>query len=311
MLNRLSSYLLPSGPRCLNISANLTVWGDALVEPRANRAYLLQTKPTSVVREIIMQAVPAQAAGHYHERPAAPFLRDWFSAVWVHRLPDTEAPPVVVMPDGTIDLQWIDGHFRIAGPDRDPQTEMIPAGTAVIGFRFQPGAAASWLGIPAIELLGQRVAIETALGRKGRLLGANIRRQPDLAQLVASIEDNIADHAHHDTADHTMRAAFRLIEAGPPVDAPLIPWLGRALAMSERTLRRRFDESFGYGPKTLDRILRYKRFQRLSRNSAVSTAVLATEAGYADQAHLVRESRRLTGSTPAQLGRILARDGKL
>lgn len=253
-----------------------------------------------------MQAVPAQATGHYRERPAAPFLRDWFSAVWTHRMPDTEAPPVVVTPDGTIDLQWIDGHFRIAGPDKDPQTEMISAGMTVIGFRFRPAMAAAWLGAPAVELLGQRLAIETVLGRKGRLLGANIRHQTDLTQLIASIEKNIADHAHRDVADRSMQAAFRLIEAGPPMHAPLIPWLGRALAMSERTLRRRFDESFGYGPKTLDRILRYQRFQRLSRSSQASAAMLAVEAGYADQAHLVRESRRLTGSTPAQLERILA-----
>ncbi|WP_144223981.1 AraC family transcriptional regulator [Mesorhizobium amorphae] len=252
-----------------------------------------------------MQAVPAQATGHYHERPVAPFLRDWFSAVWAHQMPEAEAPPVIVTPDGTIDLQWIDGHFRIAGPDRDPQTETIPAGIAVIGFRFQPAAAATWLGVPATDLLGERLAIETVLGRKGRQLGASIRHQNDLAELITSIEKSIADSARHHSGDHAMRAAFRLIEAGPPADAPLIPWLGRALAMSERTLRRRFDENFGYGPKTLDRILRYQRFQRLSRSSRASTAVLAVEAGYADQAHLVRESRRLTGSTPGQLERIL------
>ncbi|CAM5594527.1 hypothetical protein MAUB1S_10046 [Mycolicibacterium aubagnense] len=252
-----------------------------------------------------MQAVPAQATGHYHERPVAPFLRDWFSTVWAHQMPEAEAPPVIVTPDGTIDLQWIDGRFRIAGPDRDPQTETIPAGTAVIGFRFQPAAAATWLGVPATELLGERLAIETVLGRKGRQLDANIRRQSGLAELIASIEMSIADGARGQSGDHAMRAAFSLIEAGPPEDAPLIPWLGRALAMSERTLRRRFDDSFGYGPKTLDRILRYQRFRRLSKSSQASTAVLAVEAGYADQAHLVRESRRLTGSTPGQLERIL------
>lgn len=252
-----------------------------------------------------MQAVPAQATGHYHERPVAPFLRDWFSTVWAHQMPEAEAPPVIVTPDGTIDLQWIDGRFRIAGPDRDPQTETIPAGTAVIGFRFQPAAAATWLGVPATELLGERLAIDTVLGRKGRQLDANIRPQSDLAELIASIEKSIANGAHGHSGDYAMRAAFRLIEAGPPEDAPLIPWLGRALAMSDRTLRRRFDDSFGYGPKTLDRILRYQRFRRLSQSSQASTAVLAVEAGYADQAHLVRESRRLTGSTPGQLERIL------
>lgn len=97
-----------------------------------------------------------------------------------------------------------------------------------------------------------------------------------------------------------------MIERGPPHGAPLVPWLARALEMSERTLRRRFDESFGYGPKTLDRILRHQRFLRLSIRSDDSTAMLASEAGYADQAHLIRESRRLTGNTPQELNRLLS-----
>ncbi|TGR89221.1 AraC family transcriptional regulator, partial [Mesorhizobium sp. M2E.F.Ca.ET.209.01.1.1] len=33
-----------------------------------------------------------------------------------------------------------------------------------------------------------------------------------------------------------------------------------------------------------------------------SIASSAVEAGYADQAHLIRESRRLTGATPPALG---------
>jgi AraC-like DNA-binding protein len=103
-----------------------------------------------------------------------------------------------------------------------------------------------------------------------------------------------------------MRAAYGLLEDGVAPEAPLVPWLMRVLDMSERTLRRRFDESFGYGPKALDRILRYRRFQRLSSQSGRPTAILASEAGYADQAHLVRESRRLTGSTPRQVERILS-----
>ena len=98
--------------------------------------------------------------------------------------------------------------------------------------------------------------------------------------------------------DHAMRTAYRLVQAGPPQRAPLIPWLARSLAMSERTMRRRFHESFGYGPKTLSRILRYQRFLLLSATSQSSMAVLASEAGYADQAHLVRESRRISGLTP-------------
>ncbi len=257
-----------------------------------------------------MKAAPALATGYFQERPAAPFLRDTFAGTWIHQMPQSGAPPLIVMPDGTIDLQWIDGELRVAGPDRDPQVEIVPAGAIVVGFRFRPAAAAGWLGTPASELLGQRLALDALWGPRARRLAGKIRNRQELADLIAALETAIAQCASElPTADAAMRAAYELTETGPPPGVALVPWLGRALAMSERTLRRRFDESFGYGPKTLDRILRYQRFLRLARVSKEPTALLAVDAGYSDQAHLVRESRRLTGSTPLQFGRIMGAVG--
>ena len=59
--------------------------------------------------------VPAQATGSFDERAPAGGLRTRFAAVWVHRMDPTEAPPVIVMPDATVDLEWFGGRFRIAG----------------------------------------------------------------------------------------------------------------------------------------------------------------------------------------------------
>jgi len=256
----------------------------------------------------MMKAAPALATGYFRERLPAQLLRDAFACTWVHCMPETGVPPIIITPDGTIDLQWIDGAFRVAGPDRDPQIEIVPGGAMVVGFRFRPAAAATWLGVPATELLGQRLALHELWGPRARRLAGQVqvRASRDIAELVALLERIVAqctpDQASPDAA---MRAAYELIETGPPPGVPLVPWLGRALAMSERTLRRRFDETFGYGPKTLDRILRYQRFLRLARASNTSTAMLAMEAGYSDQAHLVRESRRLTGCTPLQFEQMM------
>jgi methylphosphotriester-DNA--protein-cysteine methyltransferase len=83
-------------------------------------------------------------------------------------------------------------------------------------------------------------------------------------------------------------------------------------------LRRRCHDAVGYGPKTLQRVLRFRRF--VSRIDALShdpaspaqarldradldLAGLAAQAGYADQAHLTRECGSLAGLTPAALAR--------
>ncbi|MDP8911611.1 MAG: helix-turn-helix domain-containing protein, partial [Actinomycetota bacterium] len=74
------------------------------------------------------------------------------------------------------------------------------------------------------------------------------------------------------------------------------------LGFSERQLLRRCTAALGYGPKTLDRIVRFQRFRTLATTRAhLGLAELAAEAGYADQPHLTRDCLRLAGETPAAL----------
>ncbi|MDX8526899.1 AraC family transcriptional regulator [Mesorhizobium sp. MSK_1335] len=250
-----------------------------------------------------MEPVLAQTTGYFRERPAPRGLSDAFSAVWVHRMDERAVPPIVITPDATIDLQWIDGRFRVAGPDKEPQIETLAAGAVIIGFRFRPGAAAGWLGVPAGEILGGRLDLGEVWDTRARALTDRVNAAPDLVDLMRQLEETVGMHTQgRDALDPQMGRAFDVIHEGLSPETPLVPFLQRHLHMSERTLRRRFDDTFGYGPKTLDRILRFHRFRRLQRQQGeASTALLAIEAGYADQAHLIRESRRLTGVTPSAL----------
>jgi AraC-like DNA-binding protein len=65
-------------------------------------------------------------------------------------------------------------------------------------------------------------------------------------------------------------------------------------------VHRRFLGWVGYGPRTLARVLRLQRAVVLLR-SGRPAAEVAVEAGYADQPHLSREMRALTGRTPREL----------
>ncbi len=81
--------------------------------------------------------------------------------------------------------------------------------------------------------------------------------------------------------------------------SPALRALAEELGVSERQLHRRCVTALGYGPKTLERILRFQRFQTLALKGAhVGLAELALLAGYVDQSHLTRECGRLTGQTP-------------
>ncbi|GER11394.1 AraC family transcriptional regulator [Variovorax boronicumulans] len=239
----------------------------------------------------------AQEVGHYAEIPVPPPLRGIFACQWMHVLPtDADGTPLLVVPDGSIDLQWIDGVVRVAGPDRQPHAEALRPGAQVLGLRFHPGAAAAWLGIDMDALTDCRVALDDLWGSRAACLAAD--SSTEFVHRVAARP--VADL----TPDAAMAEAFCLLQSGmAPADSPL-RWLCERLQQPERTLRRRFVQHFGYGPQTLARLLRYQRFLQLARaEPSTPLAQLAAEAGYADQPHLARESRHLAGRPPSTLPR--------
>ena len=143
-------------------------------------------------------------------------------------------------------------------------------------------------GVPASEVLNQRVALEDVWGAKAHAWPrrCDAAREPDA--LMAALENAVARRTP--PAGSRPATCTRHSNFCRPAHRLENRWsrgLAANLALSERTLRRRFDMAFGYGPKTLDRILRFQRFLKLVRSAdRISAADFAAETGYADQAHL-------------------------
>jgi AraC-like DNA-binding protein len=105
--------------------------------------------------------------------------------------------------------------------------------------------------------------------------------------------------------DPLVMRASRLLAGGAAVATA-----SRELAVSDRHLRRRFHDVVGYGPKTLQRVLRLRRFLALAERAGTGElARLAAEAGYADQPHLTRDCTELAGLAPAALLAARSRNG--
>jgi transcriptional regulator GlxA family with amidase domain len=125
-----------------------------------------------------------------------------------------------------------------------------------------------------------------------RLAGAAARERRAL--LVDAIAGRLRDAR---PPDALVAHAAGLLARGLPVAET-----SREVALGARHLRRRFHDAVGYGPKTLQRVLRLRRFLALAEATAApDLARAAVEAGYADQAHLTNECGELAGLTPAAL----------
>jgi hypothetical protein len=128
----------------------------------------------------------------------------------------------------------------------------------VVGLRFQPGALAVWLRVPASELVGARLRLEDFWGAEARRFSDWVSEGRSAAEVALRLETAMALGAKQD--DGWPAEIFRLVETHQPGDGQLIDQLTGETGWSERTLRRRCHEAFGYGAKTLERILRFQRF---------------------------------------------------
>jgi AraC-like DNA-binding protein len=199
-------------------------------------------------------------------------------AVLWWRTPTDHAGLQRIVPDGCLDVIWGDGEVFVAGPDT--RAHLAPVGVEYVGLRFTAGSGPAALDVPAIELRDTRVPLDALWSPAPvRAWAAALRaRSPAaLARLARAGADPVA------------RAVWRSLRAGCRVDAT-----ADAIGLSARQLHRRCLTSFGYGPKTLGRILRFDRAVALARTGAGLADVAAT-SGYADQAHLCREVRDLAG----------------
>jgi AraC-like DNA-binding protein len=213
------------------------------------------------------------------------------AVVWRRTIEDPVIRPV--LPDGCMDLLWNDGRLLVAGPDTQAY---VPEGGLRhwAGVRFHPGTAPAFLGVPAHELRDRRVELADLWpAAEVRRLHGRIDAGADP---VTALEDAALERAAD--AEPPDPLLLRVVEAlgtGRAVAAT-----ADELDLSARQLHRRCLTAFGYGPKTLARVLRLQRALTLARDG-VPFAETAVLAGFADQAHLARDVRELAGMPLTEL----------
>lgn len=193
-----------------------------------------------------------------------------------------------VVPDGCVDLVWLGDRFLVVGADTGPVL-WEAVGAATCGIRLRPGAAGGVLGIPADEVRDQQVPLTSLWPECAELPDALAAANPSerLRLLTEAV-------LHRRTEPEPLvSAAIRRLA----VPDARVATVASDLGVSERHLNRRVTAAVGYGPKILARVA---RLRRLVASEGKTLADRAFVAGYASQAHMTDEVRRLTGLTPVR-----------
>lgn len=229
---------------------------------------------------------------------ASPDLRDVLACRYVA----ASAGHHDLLPDGCMDLVWTEQMgVMLCGPDTRGWSFDMPEGREMAGVRFRAGAASAVFGVPAVELVDRRVPLADLLGsRATRLLADRLANAADGTARMDAFEA-IVRHRRGDV-DPTAELA-RVVAVDP---STTIDDLTDRAGVSARQLRRRFDRAVGYGPAYFARIARLQGFAAAAmRSPGRGLADLAAGAGYADQSHLAKDARAITGRTPRELIGVL------
>lgn len=207
-----------------------------------------------------------------------------------------------------LDSRSLTPRVALGGPQTRPRTSYNPGPVHVFIVLFFPAALHALTGLDISAHVNQFVAMDSVLDDSWQALSKQVLAAPDDATRVALVEQFL------DARWQAARAA------GTAPRNVLGDW-ANSIAMhvatsgwgrSARSVERRVKVWAGQPVRGLRRFQRAEQLFRERRAEieagTVSWADAAAQAGFADQSHLCRETRAVTGHSPTELARRMQDD---
>lgn len=202
--------------------------------------------------------------------------------------------PRLVVPDGRCGLAVVDDQVWWIGPMSRPWRP-DRSGVKVVGVRLAISAGRAVAGQPLAGWRDARAPLRELWGQSASTELATRVAQTDSARSRAAVLACAAE-GRASSAPSRFEAATlaRLVATGPCVADT-----AATLGITPRQVHRRCLDLFGLPPSVLRRIARLHTAARTRSTAGQATlANLAAASGYADQSHMTREVRALTGQPP-------------
>jgi AraC-like DNA-binding protein len=248
----------------------------------------------------------------YHEPPGQ--LAAYVKTIWAARGTKEEFDtPEPIVPDGCIEVifnlgdQFINrdsGELQpralLAGQMTRPVTAAPTGNVDLLGVRFWTGRGGPALRVPVWQLQDQLIAASSVISGLDRLADdlRNIARDRRSGLIARELSNYLrpVDGSSLQAIDHALDLIVTS-RGNLPIES-----IARRVGMSRRHLERRFRNEVGLRAKHLARIVRVHTALRfIDHPLRMSGAEIAAVCGYSDQAHLIREFKALTGTTPARI----------
>jgi AraC-like DNA-binding protein len=262
-----------------------------------------------------MKTLPAVPFGSQGGRTSsrAPSPTDGISGVWAWHSDGRPAARRYALADGCSYLLFAfdaarNGrrdlvHARLIGPRTKPFV-IDDRPQLCVGVRIVPGFAQAAFGIPASELLDQRVDYDLVYPNANADLVDISTAATDMARVahvVALAALRLRSSTSVPSSVRSALAHIAIAEGNLRVGS-----LADRIGVTRQHLARQFAAHVGMTAKQFARVKRADaaRAQAMAAHAAtpgkVNWSVIALRMGYYDQAHLIRDFKTLTGLTPGK-----------
>lgn len=252
--------------------------------------------------------------------PRHPLLQSVIEYFWtLEGTPSSAEDTALIYPEGCFEIilsfgaatRWISDDQEIdlpasfISPVRTSYYDIHPQGhVEYLAIRFLP-TAIPIPNFPAVEYGNKAISLDDVIDMKMRNLFAPVYAMESMAERITYLEkvfvDLLVDRVRHHPSDFS--AAIKLINQSFG-KAP-IQLICEQSELYPRKLERYFDQFIGVTPKTYARIIRFNfAVQKYLSAPNEGAGSLIYQAGYADQAHFIRECRLFTGRTPGELATL-------
>ena len=194
-------------------------------------------------------------------------------------------------------------YAHVVGPTTGLSTRELAGEGWAAGAMLQPAAGAMLLGGPVVADTMHELTSVATLDGEALVAEVHAALAPAPSEVarqqraVAALEAALAGLGPVDEEGLLLNAIVDYVEGDAQVRR--VGQICDKFAISERSLQRLAARRIGLRPKWLIQRRRlHEAAERLRESGSVDLARVASDLGYADQAHLGRDWRRVTGMTP-------------
>jgi len=203
------------------------------------------------------------------------------------------------LPHPNVHLVFERGRTQIVGVQTGKFTRVLEGEGVVLGVKFRPGAFRPFLRRSVATLRDRTLPFHDVFGIDPAALESEVFSQQTDADMASVVERFLCDRMP--PADAQVEKVANIVDhIAANRDMTSVEQISDLFHLAKRPLQHLFSAYVGVGPKWVIRRFRlHEVIERLHAAAPLNGAALASELGYFDQAHFIRDFKTLVGRSPA------------